>query len=89
VTAAAATRARPKGSRRLKDFEGSGNVQLTAIATIGHGTGHPAMYEDVTKLVKWSTPLAQVAEVDSNGYGTIVGYGVTEVNATINGFQES
>ena len=61
-------------------------MQLTAIAAIGHGTGPPATYEDVTKLVKWSTPLAQVAEVDSSAYVTIVGYGFTAVNATTNGF---
>jgi trimeric autotransporter adhesin len=73
-------------SPTLTHFEGSGHVQLTAIATIGHGTGHPATYEDVTTLVKWSTPLAQVAEVDASDYVTIVGYGVTAVNATTNGF---
>jgi Bacterial Ig-like domain (group 2) len=73
-------------SPTLTDFEGSGNVQLTAIATIGHGSGHPATYEDVTKLVTWSTPLEEVANVSSSGYVTIVGYGVTPINATINGF---
>jgi Bacterial Ig-like domain (group 2) len=70
----------------LTDFEGGGNVQLTAIATIGHGPGHPATYEDVTKLVTWSTPLAQVANVSASGYVTIVGYGIAPIDATIHGF---
>ena len=70
----------------LTDFEGGGNVQLTAIATIGHGSGHPATYEDVTKLVTWSTPLTQVASVSATGYVTIVGYGVAPIEATIHGF---
>jgi hypothetical protein len=73
-------------SPTLTDFEGHGNVQLTAIATIGHGSGHPATYEDVTKLVTWSTPLAGVADVSTSGYVTMVGYGITPINATINGF---
>jgi hypothetical protein len=73
-------------SPTLTDFEGGGNVQLTAIATIGHGPDHPATYEDVTKLVTWSTPLVQVATVNPSGYVTIVGYGVTPIKATINGF---
>lgn len=74
-------------SPTLTDFEGAGgNVQLTAIATIGHGPDHPATYEDVTKLVTWSTPLEQVATVNASGYVTVVGYGVTSMNATINGF---
>jgi uncharacterized protein YjdB len=74
-------------SPTLTDFEGAGNVQLTAIATVGHGPGHPATYEDVTKLVTWSTPLEEVANVGSStGYVTIVGYGIAPINASINGF---
>jgi hypothetical protein len=69
------------------NFEGSvgGTVQLTAIATIGHGA-HPSSYEDVTNVVKWSTPLTQVANVSSTGYVTMVGYGSTQIVATTNGF---
>lgn len=73
-------------SPTLTDFEGvGGSVQLTAIATIGHG-GHPATYEDVTNRVSWSTPLTEVAQVNSSGYVTLVGYGITQINATVNGY---
>jgi len=73
-------------SPTLTDFEGvGGSVQLTATATIGHGN-HPATYEDVTKLVTWSTPLGQVAQVNSNGYVTMVGLGLTQITATANGY---
>jgi hypothetical protein len=73
-------------SPTLTDFEGAGgSVQLTAIATIGHGS-HPATYENVTKEVTWSTPLTQVASVNSSGYVTIVGLGLTQIVATINGY---
>jgi hypothetical protein len=73
-------------SPTLTDFDGAGgNVQLTAIATIGHGS-HPATYEDVTKQAAWSTPLAEVATVNSSGYVTVVGLGITPITASINGF---
>jgi hypothetical protein len=70
----------------VTDFEGAGgNVQLTAMATVNHG-GHPATYENVTDQVTWSTPLAEVARVNSSGYVTIVGLGLTEITATVSGF---
>lgn len=73
-------------SPTVTDFEGpSGNVQLTAIATIGHGA-HPSTYEDVTDLVTWSTPLPQVASANSSGYVTVVGLGLTSIKASTNGF---
>jgi hypothetical protein len=72
-------------SPTLTDFEGAGgSVQLTAIATIDHGN-HPATYEDVTDQVTWTTPLEQVAHVNSSGYVTIVGLGITQITATANG----
>jgi uncharacterized protein YjdB len=61
-------------------------VQLTAIATIGHGPDHPATYEDVTKEVTWSTPLEGVASVNSSGFVTVVGLGLTQINAAVNGY---
>jgi trimeric autotransporter adhesin len=71
----------------VTDFQGvGGHVQLTAIATINHGS-HPATYEDVTDEVTWSTPLTAVAHVSSSGYVTIVGLGLTQITATINGYQ--
>lgn len=74
-------------SPTLTDFDGAGgHVQLTAIATIGHGNGHPATYEDVTKEVTWGTPLAEVASVNSSGYVTVVGLGITQITATVNGY---
>src|SRR5580704_11330964 len=74
-------------SPTVTDFEGAGGtVQLTAIATIGHGSGHPATYENVTKEVTWSTPLTQVASVNTSGFVTVVGLGLTQVNATVNGY---
>lgn len=70
----------------VTDFEGaSGTVQLTAIATINHGS-HPATYENVTDQVTWTTPLAQVAKVNSSGFVTIVGLGLTQITATVSGF---
>ena len=70
----------------VTDFEGAGgNEQLTAMATVNHG-GHPATYENVTDQVTWSTPLAEVARVNSSGYVTIVGLGLTEITATVSGF---
>lgn len=70
----------------LTDFDGaSGNVQLTAMATINHGS-HPATYENVTDQVTWSTPLAEVAHINSSGYVTIVGLGLTQITATVSGF---
>jgi alpha-amylase len=74
-------------SPSVTDFYGiGGTVQLKAIATINHGA-HPSTYEDVTKLVTWSTPLAQVAKVNADGYVTIVGLGLTQITATTNGYQ--
>jgi trimeric autotransporter adhesin len=74
-------------SPTVTDFEGAaGTVQLTAIATIGHGPGHPATYKNVTNEVTWSTPLTQVASVNTTGFVTIVGLGLTQINATVNGF---
>jgi hypothetical protein len=74
-------------SPTITDFEGvGGSVQLTAIATINHG-GHPATYENITNQVSWSTPLAEVAQVNSSGYVTLIGYGVTQITATAKGYQ--
>jgi trimeric autotransporter adhesin len=74
-------------SPTVTDFEGAGGtVQLTAIATIGHGNGHPATYKNVTNEVTWSTPLTQVASVNSTGFVTVVGLGLTQINATVNGY---
>jgi uncharacterized protein YjdB len=74
-------------SPTITDFDGAGGtVQLTAIATIGHGAGHPATYENVTKEVTWSTPLTQVASVNTSGFVTVVGLGLTQINATVNGY---
>jgi len=74
-------------SPTVTDFEGlGGSVQLTAIATINHGN-HPATYENITNQVKWSTPLAEVAQVNASGYVTLIGYGITQITATTNGFQ--
>jgi trimeric autotransporter adhesin len=71
----------------VTDFDGAGGtVQLTATATIGHGPDHPATYEDVTKEVTWSTPLTEVASVNTSGFVTVVGLGLTQINATVNGF---
>jgi hypothetical protein len=71
----------------VTDFDGvGGHVQMTAMATINHGS-HPATYENVTDQVTWSTPLAAVASINSTGYVTIVGLGLTEVTGTMNGFQ--
>ena len=71
----------------VTDFDGAGGtVQLTAIATIGHGPDHPATYEDVTKEVTWSTPLEGVASVNSSGFVTVVGLGLTQINAAVNGY---
>ncbi len=70
----------------VTDFDGaSGHVQLTAMATINHG-GHPSTTENVTSLVTWSTPLPQVAQVNSSGYVTVVGLGLTQITATVSGF---
>jgi hypothetical protein len=70
----------------VTDFEGvGGNVQLTAMATINHGS-HPATYQNVTDQVTWSTPLAVVAKVNSAGYVTVVGPGLTQITATVSGF---
>jgi len=70
----------------VTDFDGAGGtVQLTAMATINHG-GHPSTYENVTDQVTWSTPLAQVAKVNSSGFVTIVGLGLTQITATVSGF---
>ena len=71
----------------LTDFDGvGGHVQMTATATINHGS-HPATYEDVTDQVKWSTPLAGVASINSTGYVTVGGLGLTQITGTMSGFQ--
>ena len=70
----------------VTDFDGVGGyVQLTAMATINHGS-HPSTYENVTDQVTWSTPLPQVASISSTGKVTIVGLGLTQITATVSGF---
>ncbi|MGD0890540.1 MAG: Ig-like domain-containing protein [Terracidiphilus sp.] len=68
-------------------FEGAGlSAQLTAIATIGHGS-HPATNENVTDLVAWTAVGSEVAAVTSSGLVTSgEDTGVVQVTASIHGF---
>ena len=68
------------------NFGGVGlTAQLTATATIGHGT-HPSTTQDVTNLVTWTTGSANVATVSASGLVTSTGPGSIQVTASMNGF---
>jgi len=69
------------------DFGGTGlQVQLTAVATIGHGS-HPSTFENVTDQATWSTASKDVAVVSISGVVTSTGPGSTiPVTASMQGF---
>lgn len=60
-------------------------VQLTATATIGHGS-HPASTQNVTSTVTWASSIAGVATVSPAGVVTGVGAGTTTITASMPGF---
>jgi hypothetical protein len=60
-------------------------AQLTAIATINHGT-HPSSQQNISASATWASSISSVASVSSTGVVTALSAGTTTITASINGF---
>ena len=63
-------------------------LQLTAIGTVGHGSGHPSTTQDDTAQAKWTSSNPAVASVSNTtpGLVTALTSGTTTITASMNGY---